>query len=46
MDLFPSERSVLVQGISELRLNDGYPVIVLIGGNIDKHEADATQHAI
>ncbi len=44
--VFPSERSELVQAISELRLNDGYPVIVLIGGGIDKHEADATRHAI
>ena len=44
--VFPGERSELAQAISELRLNDGYPVIVLIGGSIDKHEADATQHAI
>jgi len=44
--VFPSERSELVQAISELRLNDGYPVIVLIGGGIDEHEADATRHAI
>ena len=44
--VFPSERSELVQAISEFRLNDGYPVIVLIGGSIDEHEADATRHAI
>jgi hypothetical protein len=44
--VFPSERSDLVQAISELRLNDGYPVIVLIGGVIDKRQADATQMAI
>ena len=45
--VFPSERSDLAQALSELRLNDdGYPVIVLIGGAIDEQEADATQHAI
>jgi hypothetical protein len=44
--VFPSERSELVQAISELWLNQGYPVIVLIGGGIDEHEAEATQHAI
>jgi hypothetical protein len=44
--VFPSERSDLAQAISELRLNDGYPVIVLIGGAIDEQEEHATQHAI
>jgi hypothetical protein len=44
--VFPSERSELVQAISEFKLNDGYPVIVLIGGSIDEHEAAATGHAI
>jgi SLOG in TRPM, prokaryote len=44
--VFPSERSDLVQAISELRLKDGYPVIVLIGGVIDEREAKATQRAI
>jgi len=44
---FPSERSELVQAISELKLNDdSYPVIVLIGGAIDEHHADATRRAI
>jgi SLOG in TRPM, prokaryote len=43
---FPSERSELAQAISELRLNDSYPVIVLIGGGIDEHQADATHRAI
>lgn len=44
--VFPSERSDLIQAISELRLNDGYPVIVLIGGVIDPREAEATHRAI
>jgi hypothetical protein len=44
--VFPSERSELVQAIAEFKLNDGYPVIVLIGGSIDEHEAAATGHAI
>lgn len=44
--VFPRERSDLVQAISELRLDDGYPVIVLIGGEIDGQQADATRRAI
>ena len=44
--IFPSERSDLVQAISELRLNNSYPVIVLIGGEIDDQQADATRRAI
>lgn len=44
--IFPSERSDLVSALSELRLNDGYPVIVLIGGEIDEGQAEATQRAI
>ena len=43
---FPGERSELAQAISELKLNDSYPVIVLIGGGIDEHHADATRRAI
>ena len=43
---FPSERSELVQVISELKLNDSYPVIVLIGGAIEEQHADATRRAI
>jgi len=43
---FPGEPSELVQAISELKLNDSYPVIVLIGGAIDEHHADATRRAI
>ena len=44
--IFPSERSDLVQAIPELRLNNSYPVIVLIGGEIDDQQADATRRAI
>ena len=44
--VFPNERSDLVQAISELRLDDGYPVIVLIGDGIDKQQAAATRRAI
>jgi len=44
--VFPNERSDLAQAISELRLDDGYPVIVLIGGEIDEQQADATRRAI
>jgi len=44
--VFPAERSELEQAITELWLNDGYPVIVLIGGVIDEHQADATRRAI
>jgi hypothetical protein len=44
--VFPSVPSDLVQAISELRLSEGYPVIVLIGGGIDELQADATRRAI
>jgi len=44
--VFPDERWNLDQAISELGLTDDHPVIVLIGGDIDKKEADATRHAI
>jgi hypothetical protein len=44
--VFPVERSDLAQAISELRLNDGYPVIVLIGGGIDEKQAGVTRWAI
>jgi hypothetical protein len=43
---FPGERSELAQAISELHLNDSYPVIVLIGGGIDEQQAEATHRAI
>jgi hypothetical protein len=44
--VFPDERSDLPEAISELRLADHYPVIVMIGGGIAEHDAKATQHAI
>ena len=44
--VFPNERSNLGQAISELRLDSGYPVIVLIGGGIDEQEAAVTRRAI
>jgi len=44
--VFPSERTDLEQAIAELRLNGGQPVIVLIGGVINDHQAEATQRAI
>ena len=44
--VFPTERSNLVQAISELGLKDGYPIIVLIGGEVDEKQADSTRRAI
>jgi SLOG in TRPM, prokaryote len=42
----PTERANLAQAISELGLKGRYPVIVLIGGEIDEQQADATRRAI
>lgn len=44
--VFPGERSNLAQAISELRRNGGYPVIVLIGGEIEEQQAAVTRRAI
>jgi len=44
--VFPDERSDLAQAISDLQLETGYPVIVLIGGEIDEQQADVTRQAI
>jgi len=44
--VFPGERTDLAQAISELRLEGNYPVIVLIGGNIDEKQANITLRAI
>src|SRR5512138_1551681 len=44
--VFPNERSNLSQALSELGLKGRYPVIVLIGGEIDKGQADVTQRAM
>ena len=44
--VFPDKRSDLAQAISGLGLDDNYPVIVLIGGEIDEQQADVTRRAI
>jgi SLOG in TRPM, prokaryote len=44
--VFPVERSNLAQAISELGLKDNYPVIVLIGGEVDEKQVDSTRRAI
>jgi hypothetical protein len=44
--VFPDERSELAQAISKLGLKGNYPVIVLIGGNIDQQQAELTRRAI
>jgi len=44
--VFPDERSKLTQAISELGLKDHYPVIVLIGGEINEKQAAVTQQAM
>jgi hypothetical protein len=41
--VFPDKRSNLEQAISELRLGGNYPVIVLIGGEIDEQQAETTR---
>ena len=44
--VFPADRSELEQATSELHLRGRYPVIVLIGGEIDEQQADTTKRAI
>ena len=44
--VFPDERSNLAQAIAELGLKGYYPVIVLIGDEIDEKQADVTRRAI
>ena len=44
--VFPAERSELAQAISELGLKDQYPVIVLIGGEVEDKQVDITRRAI
>jgi SLOG in TRPM, prokaryote len=44
--VFPAERSDLAQAISELGLKDHYPVIVLIGGEVDEKQVDMTRRSI
>jgi hypothetical protein len=44
--VFPDRRSDLTQAISGLGLEGNHPVIVLIGGDIDQLQAEATRRAI
>ena len=44
--VFPEERSDLAQAVSELQLETGCPVIVLIGGRIEEQQAEASRQAI
>ena len=46
LGVFPAERSDLEQAISELGLKGRYPVIVLIGGEMEAQQADVTRRAI
>lgn len=46
LSVFPDERLDLAQAVSELGLKDRYPVLVLIGGEIDERQADLTRRAI
>lgn len=44
--VFPGQPSDLARAVSELGLDKKYPVIVLIGGNIDEEQAVVTRLAI
>ena len=44
--VFPNQPADLGQALSELHLDKSYPVIVLIGDEIDAPQADATRQAI
>jgi hypothetical protein len=44
--VFPEDRESLAQAITELDLKNGQPVIVLIGGYIQKQHLDITQEAV
>jgi SLOG in TRPM, prokaryote len=44
--VFPTQPSELPQAMAELGLEGSYPVIVLIGGEIDEQQADVTRRAI
>ena len=46
LSVFPKERSDLGQALAELGLNRSYPVIVLIGGEIDDQQATMARRAI
>ena len=44
--VFPDEHSDLEHAIYELKLEDTYPVIVLIGGDVDKEQSEVTRQAV
>jgi len=44
--VFPEQRSDLAQAVSELQLEKGGPVIVLIGGDVEKQHALVTAKAV
>jgi hypothetical protein len=44
--VFPEKQSDLAQAVTELKLEEGRPVIVLIGGDIEKQHAMVTAKAI
>jgi hypothetical protein len=44
--VFPGKRANLGQAITELRLHESYPVIVLIGGDIDDQQTKNTKRVI
>jgi hypothetical protein len=44
--VFPNERSTLAQAIEELGIRGRYPVIVLIGGEMDGQHIDLTRRVI
>jgi hypothetical protein len=46
LGVFPGKLANLGQAISELRLSDSYPVIVLIGGDIEEKQARDTKLAV
>ncbi len=46
LSVFPTEPSKLAQAISELSLNGPYPVIVLIGGEVDEKQVDTVRRTI
>jgi hypothetical protein len=44
--VFPADSENVQQSIAELKLNESYPVIVLIGGYVQNEHADITQKAV
>jgi hypothetical protein len=44
--VFPAERSNLAEATVALGFHDGYPVIVLVGGEIEDKQRDVTRQAI